>query len=572
MATDETPVEFGKWYEEENHWVTLPDFISQRSFQTGKEDNNGWRFDRVKNYPNLWIRPEHSVVLTVSASEIVASDEYSAGITFRFPKAKRLRLDDDEKPASEVETEEGLYDLFNAYISKMQQSAARVSSSEFTIPSPSKMPPSGAPFVCRFLTAEQCRRKQETQKKSRKLVGRVQSLHAIQKESNALTGQKFHVIEGIYNFDKGSIDAEDAEREGWLEEATRIRSANDVRSFIKRHNGQVLRTPGMDTRLIGPSIIDNKVLHNIRGYDKLREKKDKDDKKKAKKGMDTEPVDSVPGVLKWTFLYSAVHRYLNERCAVRKQMRENDSETDASDEEDDDDEEDCIQLLRPQLLEPRFFDYMCQSEKYGEDQFESIWRSGELDATGMKRALTFLEDNTTGKKLTKCRNNSIEEESPTPWQYAAQQCLPVKDRWIMACEYEKLWPYTSDDGVNKKVAVVYPDLFGDDFGFRSQPSFEHSENRWNEIPPDVQMSAMASSLPLLRSMGCLVTCHLSVGVTHILCELTGGVDSVEWHPGAKLDVFVDVEHGRKLFDRLEEIATSRALLISRNWVLSKWDE
>ncbi|XP_015178038.1 PREDICTED: DNA ligase 4-like [Polistes dominula] len=43
--------------------------------------------------PDLWIRPEHSLILTLRATEITKSDDYSIGYTLRFPRIIKIRED-----------------------------------------------------------------------------------------------------------------------------------------------------------------------------------------------------------------------------------------------------------------------------------------------------------------------------------------------------------------------------------------------------------------------------------------------------------------------------------------------
>lgn len=539
-------------------------------------------------YPDLFIKPEDSVVVTLNASEIVPSDEYSAGITLRFPRATRLRLDEDFKLAHEVEDEEKLYKLLREYEDKRSQMARSTSGGfEMTSPSKSQQVKENSSILARFMTAEQYRRSQKHRSNSRKTTGKVQSLFVPKKESNALTGLKFFVLEGSYSLDPNGVEAEDAKREGWFMEATTVHQAMDVMVFIKKHNGTLLRSPGLDVRVIGGSSLDFKTVNIIRGYDKLKEK----DAQKRKKQPELESSDvNVPGVLKWTYVFSVVFRWLNEKERQKKQLM---SEADYSsdEEEDDDDDDECIRLTVPRLLNPRFFDFLAQSEKYGDDLYESIWRHGDLDTIGMKRATTFLQDSKI-TQLSKRQKQSIAEESIVPWQYSALQNLEVEERWVMSCQYEKLWPYSvidkgdddeEEDNLtsdmlwfmddNKDAVIVYADLFGNDFGCDvKNDAYEddQGDERWKSLSADIQMSALASSLPLLRSMGCLVTCHLHSQVTHIVCNVIDDRECVLWKPGDTVGIFQDKQHRQMIAKRLEDTFDRPVLLVSRSWVVSKW--
>ncbi|RDW62969.1 DNA ligase (ATP) DNL4 [Aspergillus mulundensis] len=49
--------------------------------------------------PDMWIRPENSVVVCVKAASVSVSDQFRVGLTLRFPRFKRLRMDKDWKSA-----------------------------------------------------------------------------------------------------------------------------------------------------------------------------------------------------------------------------------------------------------------------------------------------------------------------------------------------------------------------------------------------------------------------------------------------------------------------------------------
>ena len=49
--------------------------------------------------PDVWIRPDESVVLAVKAASVSASDTFRTGLTLRFPRFKKLRHDRDWKSA-----------------------------------------------------------------------------------------------------------------------------------------------------------------------------------------------------------------------------------------------------------------------------------------------------------------------------------------------------------------------------------------------------------------------------------------------------------------------------------------
>ena len=55
--------------------------------------------DRQHEKPDVWIKPEDSVVLAVKAAQITGSDQFKTGLTLRFPRFKKLRSDKDWKSA-----------------------------------------------------------------------------------------------------------------------------------------------------------------------------------------------------------------------------------------------------------------------------------------------------------------------------------------------------------------------------------------------------------------------------------------------------------------------------------------
>ena len=74
---EDGPMKLGKWFREDD--FGLPSFISKRSLQRNcTEDLEGWTFNKNKNYPDIWIDPKDSVVLTVKCAEIVVSVSFSS--------------------------------------------------------------------------------------------------------------------------------------------------------------------------------------------------------------------------------------------------------------------------------------------------------------------------------------------------------------------------------------------------------------------------------------------------------------------------------------------------------------
>lgn len=52
-----------------------------------------WAIAKRDDRPNVWIPPEHSIVVQLKCAELVDSYAFSAGITCRFPRLQRIRYD-----------------------------------------------------------------------------------------------------------------------------------------------------------------------------------------------------------------------------------------------------------------------------------------------------------------------------------------------------------------------------------------------------------------------------------------------------------------------------------------------
>ncbi|EME48158.1 hypothetical protein DOTSEDRAFT_60502 [Dothistroma septosporum NZE10] len=51
--------------------------------------------DRQYEKPDVWIKPEDSVVISVKAAQVGGTDQFRVGLTLRFPRFKKLRTDKD---------------------------------------------------------------------------------------------------------------------------------------------------------------------------------------------------------------------------------------------------------------------------------------------------------------------------------------------------------------------------------------------------------------------------------------------------------------------------------------------
>ncbi|EHY53145.1 DNA ligase (ATP) [Exophiala dermatitidis] len=63
-----------------------------------------------KERPDVWIKPEDSLVIEVKAAQVTASEDYACGMTLRFPRFKKLRRDKDWRTALSLEEFKDLRD------------------------------------------------------------------------------------------------------------------------------------------------------------------------------------------------------------------------------------------------------------------------------------------------------------------------------------------------------------------------------------------------------------------------------------------------------------------------------
>ena len=59
--------------------------------------------DAQRERPDMWIKPDDSIVLCVKAASVNVSDQFRIGLTLRFPRFKKLRMDKDWKGALSVQ-------------------------------------------------------------------------------------------------------------------------------------------------------------------------------------------------------------------------------------------------------------------------------------------------------------------------------------------------------------------------------------------------------------------------------------------------------------------------------------
>jgi hypothetical protein len=506
-------VEIGdKWFMESDR-KTIPEFVTSRTFQPGQD--GGWRPKKI-DYPDMWINPTDSRVLTLNAGEIVASDVYSAGLALRFPRVTALR-GKSEKKASHVENELTLWQIYRKHI----DSRSVVQSSQVLQP--------GSPLASeasshRFLTEDQYfgshkqKRKSTVQKKLFK-VATLDDVGTL--ESNTLKNMVFTVLDGTYKLDENFIDLDEAAELGWLEAARSVASCTGVKFFIKQHGGTLKLAPDGDEYVIGGNEKDPRVLSHVQAITSMRARvaQRKGKASTTQRALQEDKIARGKGVLHWTFPFALVFRRLKGKTGEHDVPR------------------------------ATVFDYLARPSEDGSDPLLTDLCSEEfLSTRNLQRALDLV-----GKSTHK----PVDHLS---WQSRALTQLAPDERWVAGSHYQTLWIHREGLSQDNTRVVLYPDIYDD--AVKGYP-----------VRRDIMSSKLQSVLPLVRIMGGDVASQLHEGVTHVLCDLRVDDEvlvSVELikHP----DVFTEPERGRHLIKQLRSGNSVGILLVSPNWIRKrKWN-
>jgi hypothetical protein len=405
------------------------------------------------------------------------------------------------------------------------------------------------------------------QKKKKTRVGRgARVVEMVPKpsetKSKALDGLSFTVLDGGYSL-KESIDVDEAKEQGWEEEASLVKNSATVKTFIMKHGGTIKLSAGEDTFVLGGRETDARVraVVNAVAAAKGQTKKGGTAKTQTKKALQYQMMAQHEGVLRWTFVYSLVHRWLS---------KENTDKT-AS-----------IKDTDPSMLKPTVFDYLATA-----DNSEPCF--GEISSGTLLRRAMDIVSSSKRKSDDNTDKDTRSRKKISRWQTIALEALKPNERWILSCRNQPLWPYTKegDDSKVASVVILYPDVFGFDFGLLSESgstttTISSAENgadgaRWKRANSTLQPSGMASLLPLARVMGAFVTPHLHAGVTHVLCELGQGTDFIVWTKKMEPSCFRDPARGQPLLNRLVKLDADRTgdhpvALVSAKWIRDMWKE
>ena len=475
-------IEYGNWFKGDED-RSIPDFVSRRSYQNGNE-GRGWRLKK-EDYPDLWIRPEQSAVVTLNAGEIVVSDFFSVGLTLRFPRITKLRDGADDKKLHQIENDRSLWAIFQ----EVMESRTSTENADSVLGSPIK--PDGK-LLCRFLTEEQfaATRKAKKTRTTKQRAG-IPMPRAQGSESQALSGMEFTVLDGNYALESKSIDAHQAEAEGWLNEAKAVKSSMSVKCFIKKNGGEVKLAIGKHdykTFVIGGRENDARVRNYVGAIENAITRAPELNGR-TKKAIDNAALARHPGVVRWTFVYSAVKRW-------KDQQKEGAPKRDAS-------------------FQPTILDYLARPRNARQHrQPDNISIS---DTITLSRALQ-----SASTLLNLASSTPPDDKSQPSWQTIASISLEPHVRWIMSCGPGKtLWPQDGDDASMRQEQgmILYADIYEDLDSSTAVTRADHSlagELGGRISRPDSEIGHILSVLPLARVMGFRVSPVLHPGVTHVL--------------------------------------------------------
>lgn len=537
--TETTPLDTGKWFSYGDSRTEFPDFVSSFSFASDTPTMSGWK-PKKEDYPDLWINPEDSVVLTLNAGEIVPSTAFPSRVTLRFPRITKIRTD---KRAREVESLQMLWEMYDKVLSDRAGD-----NSERGFESQPNQFADSATSNSRFWTEEKYVSEGKNKRKTRPktLHSVAAAAAAVPVESAALKDAVFVPLEGTYRLKRDSLEAMEGQEGGWLEEAKSIRDFGGIRAFIKKHGGKVMLAP--DAKLINEGAIviggekdDPRVVNFIHLIEMAQTKVPELQMKKSKRTAKDESTlifAKCGGVVRWTFILSALRQWQNLEesidCRRPKTIRE----------------------FRPNLLTPDPLDYLARPKSQREEDFiEDLCRVHVEDATKMRRLLNELAAAATA--TTSDEMSETDSASGETWREVCKSSFDPGDRWIMRCQKQVLWPY-EEDKVHFEDTIVYVDLFDDPFTNKNQLSTVDTYTH----------ASILSVVPLLRVAGAYVTTRLGARVTHVLCELGEDERKIAFSK-AKAEHFGDIQCGNRLIGHVKGSSLypdSPPHLISPLWV------
>mmetsp|Transcript_30773 Transcript_30773/g.61126 ORF Transcript_30773/g.61126 Transcript_30773/m.61126 type:complete len:842 (+) Transcript_30773:330-2855(+) len=562
-ASDYGSLELGKWFESDPK-DGLPDFISPLSYQHGNQNvESGWKPNK-RDFPDLWIRPEDSFVLTLNAGEIVQSGSFAAGVTLRFPRIQSIRaegLDGGAKPPDEITALSELHTIFEE---KRDRETEEIS---FGL--------GMNVFTSRFLTEDQLKKNQELQepKKDRNVTKEVKGSFipiVNDRRSYALDGLVFTVLEGNYSLENDSFAMAEAIEKGWANEARKVKCREDVIKFIKQHGGRCQLSGNTESDLILGGTLSDARVSNYRAMINNTCERDT-----LKKNTPAQRLIKIGGVAKWTFVYSIVHKFLKKIEEDKATFQGSCGLTDGS-----------LSICSdwPSLRYPRRSDYLLMSPAVErsllqiEDSF-GLMVNESATSIDFQRALEEIGCKTLNTQLRnkdESQNRKVPAYPNLPWQESVLKFFKPKERWVFGGQLQTLWPYHKDPRKSSEsLVILYPDVFSNFGSEEMENSKQSSNDRAGDMIASRAMGEISSVLPLVKIMGAVVSSHLHIGVTHVLCELKRH-KILEWVITLPRSVYSDERSGMLLHKRLmslEEMTPDdkkATVLVSPEWVREMW--
>ena len=504
----------------------------------------------------LGLRPRNSFVVTINAGEFVTSSSFQTGLTLRFPRVSKFRgrTSDDPKNFDQVEEFGNLYTI--------HEEQEQIRQEEVSFGSQTQRQTS------RFHTAKQLQA--ITKKKPpnrRKLTNEVKQFQIpdadnIVVQSKVLDGFIFSVQPGTYHLESDAFATAEAEENGWAEEAKVVKSRDDVIRFVQSHGGRCTLTVNMGTDfLLGGMAKDAKVDNLIKLMTET------DVTSALKKDAEARRLIEMGGVLKWSFVFGIVHKFLkslnDDSAGYEKSIKA-----------------DC-----PTLAQPRLSDFLAMSDAAGKSLRETEDKYG-LRIHELASSLDFARALENLKRVNSVKKEKQRPSAIFPWQTRAMNDFPENNRHVFGGQAQKLWPYgKQEENGSSSICNLYPDLF-DDFGLEEEDDANKEERsiskspRWKETLKRKNLGDVAATLPLAKALGIIVTPHLHSGVTHVLCDLKRH-KSLKWSTMLPHSVYYDEEAGSHLHERLTSLEESASLsgvtredilLVSPDWLDEKWNE
>jgi len=224
----------------------------------------------------------------------------------------------------------------------------------------------------------------------------------------------------------------------------------------------------------------------------------------------------------------------------------------------------------PDLPRPSVLNYLArpegsrQGKHFGFEEIDTV--------SSMRRALDIVDQRKRSLE-TKVHSSKRAYYDRVPWQCEALDHLKAQERWIVSPQRQELWHYTTSSTEDAPSVVIYPDMFGSDFGLCEETAVINErrsgdeKDRWTHA--SVSFDAIASVLPLARAMGAMVTPHLHNGVTHILCDLQEGFDQVDNIDQITKYSFLNENRGNDLIKRVNSI-NAKCIFIGPDWIRNTW--